>query len=366
MAMRIEPYTADYIPAVKSLNSRLTLSNVHGGFRLPDSAPESAPRDAPVYKEHYLAVENEEVRGAFVLQQQDFWVNGRALQVGNYQMPISEGIINTMHASLGMAMLRHALRIQPYLFCLGMGGRQHRLPRMLARMGWSFVDIPFLFRVHHPARVLRNIVPLRSSRGRRVLMDLLAVSGGGWLGLRIMQARPTAARGIGIQPVNGFDCWADVLWHRCKTVLSFGAIRLRTALNLLYPATGGRFLTLKMTRGSDDVGWVVLRDTQMRNHRYFGNLRVGTIIDGMAVPEEVPAVVGAATNLLEQRGVDLTISNQGHRAWVEGLRGCGFLRGPTNFILAMSPRLTALLEPLETHRARLHITRGDGDGPLDL
>jgi hypothetical protein len=136
-------------------------------------------------------------------------------------------------------------------------------------------------------------------------------------------------------------------------------------LNLLYPPTG-RFLKLRMTRDGVVVGWAVLRDTQMHDHRHFGNLRVGSLIDGLALKDAIPDVVGAATGVLEERGVDLTVSNQGHASWCDALRRHGFQYGPSNFILAMSRQLTTLLTPLTTHQARLHINRGDGDGPLDL
>ena len=86
----------------------------------------------------------------------------------------------------------------------------------------------------------------------------------------------------------------------------------------------------------------------------------------LALPAAIHTVVQEASRIVEKRSVDLIISNQGHELWVRALRDCGFLPGPSNYILAMSPALATLLEPLATHQSRLHINRGDGDGPLDL
>ena len=233
-------------------------------------------------------------------------------------------------------------------------------------MRWTLIDIPFLFRVRHAAGFFHNILPLRTTPLRRLFLDAMAVSGIGGLGMHALQVRISRARSVSVEPVFEFDSWADDLWDRCKTHLSLSVIRSSTMLNSLYSPNEGRFLRLKMSQGGEAVGWVVLRDTQMRDHRYFGNMRVGTIIDGMAMPNALPAVIKAATNVLETRGVDVTISNQGNDRWVKSLRKCGFLSGPSNYILAMSPQLTALLEPLAEHKSRLHINRGDGDGPLDL
>ena len=365
MGIQIEPYSPQHIPAVRSFNARLAAQDVRE-FRLSEGVPRAARPDLPVDKREYLALDDGEVRGGFMLQEQQFWISGQTMRIGNCQLPISEGMFNPVYANLGLTLLRHALRVHPRLFCLGMGSRQNRLPKMLSAMGWILTDIPFLFRVSRPARFLRNITALRRTATRRLLMDIMAFSGAGGLGIRVMQARRSAVPSVAVEALGAFETWADALWDQCKPHLSMSAVRTSAMLNLLHTTTGDRSFTLRMTRDGTVVGWVALRDTQMHDHRYFGNLRVGTLVDGLALPEAIPDVIGAATRVLEERGVDLTISNQGHQSWVRGLRRCGFLTGPSNYILALSPTLAAQLEPLTMHRARLHINRGDGDGPLDL
>jgi hypothetical protein len=357
MNIRFEPYAPEHVPAVRSFNERLT--QARSPFALAENPQEDSPR------REYLAFDDTgAVRGSFSLKRQQFWVRGETMEVGNCQLPISEGTFNPAYANLGMTLLRYALSLQPRLFCLGMGGRDKRLPRLLAAMRWTLIDIPFLFRVSHPVPFTKNIVPLRHTPKRRLLMDAMAVSGAAWLGIRALQARVPRANRITVETVSGFDTWADDLWLRCADQLSLSAVRTSNVLNALY--SDPSFLRLKMSRNDTVVGWVVFRDTQMHGHRYFGDLRVATIVDAMAAPNAIPSVVRAATRFVEERGVDLIISNQGHHLWVLGLRECGFLAGPTNYILAMSPALTALLQPLETHQRRLHVNRGDGDGPLDL
>ena len=111
-------------------------------------------------------------------------------------------------------------------------------------------------------------------------------------------------------------------------------------------------------------GWAVVLDTQMKNHKQFGDMRVGTIVDCLAPPDDAATVVRAATRTLEKRGVDLIVSNQLHAAWCAGLAGAGFRRGPSNFLFALAPALAALLEDAED--GDIHINRGDGDGPIHL
>ena len=108
----------------------------------------------------------------------------------------------------------------------------------------------------------------------------------------------------------------------------------------------------------------MLLDTSMSGHKQFGDMHVGTIADCLARPEDAPEVIGAAAHLLETRGVDLVISNQRHASWSSALREAGFRRGPSNFLLALSPEMAACTGPAAD--GQFHINRGDGDGPIHL
>ncbi len=64
--------------------------------------------------------------------------------------------------------------------------------------------------------------------------------------------------------------------------------------------------------------------------------------------------------------MDLIVTNQLHRTWGDAVLQSGYLSGPSNFGFAASPRLAAALEPFAREVHRIHMTRGDGDGPIHL
>src|SRR5207245_6779605 len=97
--------------------------------------------------------------------------------------------------------------------------------------------------------------------------------------------------------------------------------------------------------------------------KYFGDLQVGTIVDGVAAPDHADVVVERATRQLEERGVDLLVSNQLHPAWRMALRRAGFMRGPSNFLFATSPALAQRLRARDPLWRAVHVNRGDGDAP---
>jgi hypothetical protein len=318
-----------------------------------------------IYQEFYLAVDGNDVRGAYILKFQDFSVRGEVRPVVYYHLPISEGIVNKTYSSVGVHMLRSAMKAQPLLFCLGMGGFDRPLPQMLKALGWNLCAVPFFFRVYHPARFLRQIAGLRQTAGKRLLADLAAMSGIGSIGIRILQGRQALDGSAQTEVITEFGSWADELWQQARGGYALAASRTSDNLNVLYPA-GKSFLCLRVSRGSEPLGWVVMLDTQMQNNKYFGNLRVGSIVDCFASGENARAVVQAGAAFLGSRGVDLVISNQQHAAWTGAMKSAGFLSGPSNFIFAASRPLSELLSPFDQTQSQVHFTRGDGDGPVNL
>jgi hypothetical protein len=371
----IQPYTREWEPAVAAFNDRLAPQRMPVYFQFPQrSAPDWLPprEDRRIRQEYYLAIEEEKtVRGGYILKTQDFWVDGIVETIGNLQLPLSEGIVDPRYNFVGVQLVSDALRRQPALYSLGMGGLENPYPRLLRGLRWSMYLVPFFFRVVRPARFLRGLTSLRTSATRKFGLDLLALTGAGWLGIKLLQGlaarrnrRPSVCD---VEPQLGFGDWADEVWEVFRGHYTLVAIRDRSALETLY--NGNVFpglIVLRMTRNRKNIGWAAVLDTAMTGHRQFGNLRVGSIVDGFSAPDDAPAVIRSATLFLEQRKVDLIVSNQTHRAWVEGLRAAGFWKGPSNFALAFSRALAAKIPSCERRWGEFHFNRGDGDGPINL
>jgi hypothetical protein len=152
---------------------------------------------------------------------------GQVYAVGHYQAPLSEGVADKRYTAVGAAMLAHALREQPLLFAMGMGGMDRPLPRMLRAMGWTILETPFYFLVLNARRFLRNIGPLRGRRRRRLAADVLAFSGLGGLALKGIQRARTRNRFDGryVQhPIQDFSEWADRIWQASVERYSLSAV----------------------------------------------------------------------------------------------------------------------------------------------
>lgn len=369
MPISIQPYTEDKVSAVKAFNQRLDAGGIAAEFHFPEThVPHWLPdKDSrPIYQHYFLAVDDLFVRGGFILKYQEFFIHGKPQTLAYYHLPVSEGIVNRQFTGVGAHMLRTAIQMEPVLFALGMGGFDRPLPRMLKALRWPLSAVPFYYKVNHPARFLREIGALRSSALRRAAGAVSAATGLGWLGFKTahwMRSKKFVYERVEV--VESFGPWSDELWQQCSSHYTMIAKRDSTVLNILYPA-GKNFLRLRIGAPGGATGWAVLLDTQMSNNKYFGNLRVGSIADCLAAPEHAAGVIAAATRFLEDRGVDLVISNHSHAAWRNAFRSAGFFEGPSNFIFAASPALAEKLDPFSENRSRVFLTRGDGDGPVNL
>lgn len=367
MPLTFERHRPDLVPAVEAFNRRLDAAGVDRAFRLGNAAP-APPRAGAVTKDMFVALDGDEVRGAIMVQRQPFRVAGVRHEVANIQLPLSEGLHDKRYAFVGMWLIRSVLERHPLSFAVGMGGLSHALPKLLHAMRWRVEPVPFHFKAHDVGHVLKELPRLRTSPLRRAVLDLAAATGAGWLGTRLLALRSRVRRravdtlAAHIEPAWG--AWADDVWNAAAAAASVIGERDRATLEALYPS-GDRHRILRLEHGERTIGWAAVLHTRMSDSTHFGNLHVGTLLDALCEPGYEAAAAVAADDALRRLGVDIVVCNHAHRVWQDALRTAGCFTGPSNYLLATSPALTREVEAAGGW-ARVHVTRGDGDGRIHL
>jgi hypothetical protein len=364
----IQPYRKEHESGVEEFNRRLQTATGEPDLVFYDySQPRWLPSDegSELFNEFFVALDGQTVRGGYALKHQNFlFPDGAVRSVGYYHHPLSEGIVDKRYAIVGSLLLRDALQRTPLLYCLGMGGYDRPLPKMLIGLGWTHCLVPFFFRVVRPARFLRQMQALRDSSWRSLAMDIAAFTGLGWAAVKAHQTlagiRAPRSQPYEVVETAEFAEWVDPLWQHSSSAYAMTAVRDGATLRRLYPAAQTHFTRLRLQRHGSDFGWAVVGERR-RDPKY-GSMRVGSIVDCWASPGDAFALVQAATSALESRGVDLIVSNQSHVAWRLAFKAAGFAQAQSNFIFAASKKLAELLQPFEQIRDRIHFTRADGDG----
>ncbi len=369
-SLKIVPYTSDWIGAVRRFNDRLVAGGLDNELRFPEEPCQqfSVKTEGTLHQEHHLVVEGTAVRGAYLLTHEQWIVGGEPRHVCHFRLPVSEGLINRQYKGVGGSMLQHALLKSKLLYSLGMGALDRPLPRMLSARNWSLETTGFYFRCLRPDRVLHDLVCLRKHPKLSFALDTAGWGGVGSFLIsgtqQLRMRRPS--RNFNVAVVAEFGSEVDEIQGRACGAYALLPCRDREVLNLRYPVSDSRFLRLLVDSGSGPYGWAVVLATSMHGHKQFGDLRVGTIVDCLALPGEEDYVIHAASQVLEDQGVDLIISNQSHRNWRRACEHAGFFPGTSNYIFAASPQLSNLLEPFASNFPAAHLTRGNGAGPIHL
>ena len=368
MTLEVRRFRPEDGPAIDRLNARLAA----GGIDHRVHAEPAVPKEHGSRRHRmFIAATPLEVHGGVGLVEQTFRVGGRSIRAGWIKYPVAESLVDPSYSGVPGGLLFQLMREQPHLMALGMGGHAGPLARVLATMRWPGTEVPFYFSILKPARVFRRLRHLRSTAGRRLALDFLAVTGLGWLGVRsatwLRAPFPSASlRGVTTETVDAFGPWADAIWQEHQDAYGFVAQRDQQILNELYPLSFEGLSRLRIERAGKDVGWAAVLRMDLRDRptaRYFGRLAVGVVADGFAAPADATAVVAAAVRHLRSQDVDLIISNQSHPAWGKALTQAGFFRGPSNFAFYHSPALNALLESPAVEKKGILLNRGDCDGP---
>jgi hypothetical protein len=368
MAAAIREMTAADADQIREFNTRLAGAGVTFSFPVVSAElmqPEPGV-DAP-HQTAYLLTDGGAVRGGYILKDERIFAGAASFPAGNYQLPLSEGIVDRRYAIVGIQLIKDALARQPRLYCLGMGSPTRPLPRLLQRLGWSVATVPFLFRIENAGNFAREIRWLRQRRALRCLLDLSRYTG--VLAAVTALARVLRRRSRAVLPADvtvsetaTLPEELDQLFERVHDAFGLLCDRRAAAMRRKLPPGDPRLVRLILRRSGQLAGWIVLSVSRLHEHRQFGDLTLGCIVDGLAAPADVPLLVAAGCRRLETAHCDLLVSNQSHPLWIAALRREGFLPGPSNFVLALSPELRAQAPAA----APMHFTRGDGDGPINL
>lgn len=364
MSVEFQPLSETLIPAARAFNARL---RAHGPppFVLPDSVaftPES------VSARHYVAVDsNGEVRGGMLLSEHQGWLQSKEVPLINIQSPLSEGLVDRRYSGIGLQILRFVADCSPYAYAVGMGDERKAWPRLLKAAGWSVRPIPFKFTVINARRFLRQIGLLRSGPQKWLARTAAASGVGSVLLLAWRSAHQSPRlRGYSLNLATAWPEASDSVWKVCRQDVSFSVLRDERTLVEMYPDAQPRLRRFILRSNGEVVGWSVGLITQMTNNDHFGDLVVGTIVDGVAEKKHLAALLALTRERLREMNAEVIVTNQTHREWLAALGQLGFINGPSNYLLALSKPLATALASDPCATELMHVNRGDGDGRMHL
>ena len=325
---------------------------------------------SPIKVEKLFCFNSDEIRGGVNVKQMIFWINGTPEPVAFSCYQLSEGIVNRSFNNVGILIQRELHRRYPLRYDLG-GSISKRKPFNR----WSYrLTVPLHFAVLRPNAFLRNIQFLRRRKWLRIPLDVAASTGIGTPGfalLRLIQhvrGRFPATENLCTERFDRWEDWADDVWKSARNRYSLIGDRSRAALESLYPEGHEHLIKCRfMTKDTKRlIGWAVITASRLKDHTYFGNMRLGAIVDMLAVPEDAYAVVSGALVAARQAMADLVIVNHSDHRWNQAIKRAGMLGVKTKDFLSLSTQLKRRFNPIDEYSSHFFFTRGDGHGPTSL
>ncbi len=361
------------LAAVARFNSRLRAGGREEEMLLAPALPGEAqyrPEGFPVYRRMIIADDGQEVRAAMLLCHHNVFIHGVSQDFYWTKLPLSEGIVNAKYSLAIIQLLKKALARHPFMMGVGAGTPDSDGYRLFANLRWRHQSVPFFFFPVSVSKVLRDLRYLQKNAKLRygALLGAYSGAGAGMSGLLALRRKfLTNFLDYEATVIESFGAWADRVFADALSEYPVAIRSDATALNIVYPPDDQRYIRLRVQRKKTkaEAGWIVVATKQMQNNHYFGNLKVGTLVDGFGCSEDVPALIAAGLNHLVGMGVDIIVANFSHSAWAEACRCSGMFSGPSNYQIFISPQGPPLLEaacPLN----QLHIARGHSDGMDNL
>jgi len=237
--------------------------------------------------------------------------------------------------------------------------------RILTGMKWSHRGVlSEHLRVLDARAVARN-VRLGALQGLGAPARTLA----GW-GLALLQAARSLhghhARGKGaygeVREETGFDAGFDTLWHSVRDRFGACVSRDRESLRRRYGGQPERYRVLACREGQRLLGYCIVTVKQFSGDLRMGDLKLGTIVDGLfdpASPEVMQSLLTAAMGLFRREGAQAVLCTASHDAVIRALRAHGFLAIPGSLNFALHDRARSPLPDVPL--SSWHLMRGDSD-----
>jgi hypothetical protein len=350
----LRPQESADAAAVLAFNQRLMAS----GRAVPFLLNERGADDGARVGTHYLLTQDDVVRGGVLAVKHSATVAGKPRSVMNIQSPLTEAVADQRYATLSVWMFRELQRQFGFVYAVGMGGIDRPLPRLLASLKWRVELVPFRFVPLRPDRVasMPTVLARIPAPLRPPAVHLTRLLGAPYRAL----LRLRSSGRLHTDDPSKAAPFMDAAWAGVSPLIAFGIDRVTADQPRLF--SGANAEEMLRVHGIDDA-FAVVRTRVLGSASPFAGMRVATLLELVAPSVKArQALSRQVIACLADRDVDIAVGNFSLPEVLSALDGTGWLRGPSNYVAALSPAFEAAGVSVSTS----YITRTDGDGRLNL
>ena len=308
-----------------------------------------------INNDFFVLIENNKfIRAIVSIKNQQYLINGTIVNFKDIQLPISESIIDRKFFIQSLFFFNKIINLSENMHGLGMGGLNEPLPKILNKLKFNKYLIPFFIfpisirktlyiylkrkKINFPLKILEILYPI----------DFFYKFSFNFFHNKITQ-----------EEFNLFDKKDDKLWDKVKFNFDLISVKNKINLNLVYDTKRFNLLKIRVFKNEKYLGWLVLKITKHNNSKHFFDCRTCTVVDLLCDPAYYSIFIKEIKKISIINNCDVVLVNSTFKEFNNMLKKNFFINVGSNFGFVYKSSETFNIN-------KSWITRGDGDGPINL
>ncbi len=329
------------------------------GLRFDYNTHQLLKPGSKIFQEQIVLVEDEEyIRCAAKIKNQNYLLKGKIINFQDIQIPISESIIDRKYLPSNLFFLKNLSNLSKNMHALGMGGVDEPLPKILNKLGFDLFKVDFFFlplKISTLYNIFINKININLLKNFsfifKPLDSIISLS---------YKLNCFKNRNIKIKIFEEFTEQDTLIWEAVKNDFHLIAEKKAENLNIIYSSERFKLTKLRIYDQEEYLGWLVLKITRHERDKYFADEKTCTIVDLCTEPCNYNIFIKTAKRIAFKDNAGVILMNSLNKEFNYFLKKNLFINSNSNFAFASK------LENQHIDLNKSWITRGDGDGPINL
>tara|TARA_B100001059_G_C17820463_1_gene577929 strand:- start:558 stop:1631 length:1074 start_codon:yes stop_codon:yes gene_type:complete len=311
-----------------------------------------------INNDYFIVVENNKfIRAVVAIKNQQYLINGKEINFKDIQLPISESIIDRKFLFQNLFFFSKIVNLSSNMHGLGMGGLNEPLPKILSKLNFKKHLIPFFI---FPISIKKTLyIYLKRKKNNFPSHILEILSPIDFCYKFLINFSQNISNEIRREEFNLFAQKDDELWDKVKCNFDLISVKNKINLNLVYNSKRFDLLKIRIYENKEYLGWIVLKITKHKNSNHFFDSKTCTVVDMLCKKIHYNILVKEIKKISLKHNCDVILVNSTNVDFNINLKNNFFININSNFGFVFKSS-----ENININKS--WITRGDGDGPINL
>jgi hypothetical protein len=293
----------------------------------------------------WLLIVDNEVTGSVITKTQKYHIKGKKIDVHFLKYPVTLSSVDKNYVYSAAYLASEIKKNFKNSFLLGMGGSKSNVAKFFSSARFINIDIPFFLK---PVTLIGLVKYNPFISKYKIFSKKFPKNFKEKIIKKDFEIKL-------VENIKSLDFWK-------KT--SFSLIRCTKIINAQTPSKKFPFKKFEIRYKGNIVSNIIILESATKNHKYFGDLNIWTILEFeiFCCENLIKKINSMLISYAKKTEIDAIIINTNSKTIKNFCKKNFWINLPTNFCVSFSPNLANSINKFDD----IHITRLDGDGPINL